>query len=117
MGGRVATFSYRKAFSINQFQTIWDHAYKVLRNSDTWLFVGYSMPEADFEFRHLLKSAQLARKNLSGWSCKVVLKDDDVAERRYRSFFGIKLNQICQKGLTGWVNGCLDSFCREKGSK
>lgn len=117
LGGRLATFSYRKALSINQFQTIWDCAHEVLGDSNTWLFVGYSMPEADFEFRHLLKSAQLARKKLFEWSCEVVLKDDVVAERRYRSFFGINPNQICQKGLTDWVNERLNLFCREKGRK
>lgn len=115
VAGRVATFSYRKAFSINQFQTIWDHAHEALSKADTWLFIGYSMPEADFEFRHLLKSAQLARNDVSRWTCEVVLKDDDSAAKRYMSFFGLKASQICQKGLAGWVEGCLDLLCREKG--
>lgn len=72
--GRMATFSYRKAFSINQFQTIWDRAHAVLRDSDIWLFIGYSMSEADFEFRHVLKSAQLARKEHSSCRAKSFLR-------------------------------------------
>jgi hypothetical protein len=74
------------------------------------------MPEADFEFRHLLKSAQLARKDLSKWECKVVLKNDITAVERYRKFFGISDNDVCQKGLSDWVDNKLTIFCHEKGA-
>jgi hypothetical protein len=114
--GRVATFSYRKDLFISQFQAIWERAYNVLSHSDNWLFIGYSMPEADFEFRHLLKSAQLARKDLSKWECKVVLKNDITAVERYRKFFGISDNDVCQKGLSDWVDNKLTIFCHEKGA-
>lgn len=115
MAGRVATFSYRKAFSINQFQTIWDRAHEVMSRANTWLFVGYSMPEADFEFRHLLKSAQLARREPSDWKCEVVLKGDAAAGCRYMRFFGMDPGGICQTGMKDWVRGCLDTFCRTRG--
>ncbi|HET8760906.1 MAG TPA: hypothetical protein VFN94_07545, partial [Nitrospiria bacterium] len=123
--GRMATFSYRKAFSINQFQTIWDRAHAVLRDSDLWLFIGYSMPEADFEFRHLLKSAQLARREHSSWSCKVILKRDQPdqqnslseAAAQYRRFFGIDSAMIYRGGLSTWVQDQFDSFCSENGER
>jgi len=108
--GRVATFSYRKAFSISQFQTLWERAHAALREADKWLFIGYSMPEADFEFKHLLKSAQLARKELKNWSATVILKDDPEAAKRYKSFFGLKDGNIRQKGLSDWVDSELKGF-------
>lgn len=112
MGGRVATFSYRKAFSINQFQTIWDRAYQVLNKADTWLFVGYSMPQADFEFRHLLKSAQLSRKNPNRWKCEVILKNHNEAVDHYRNFFGLPTEKVYQVGLSDWADNHLERFCQ-----
>lgn len=110
LAGRVATFSYRKAFSIAQFQTIWERAHAALTEADTWLFIGYSMPEADFEFGHLLKSAQLARKKPENWSATVILKEDEKAADRYKSFFGLKNDNILQRGLSRWVDSELERF-------
>jgi len=109
LAGRVATFSYRKAFSITQFHTIWERAHSALRNADIWLFIGYSMPEADYEFKHLLKSAQLGRRN-KNWTAKVVLKGDSAAEKRYKNFFGLTSKQVYQFGLSEWINTTLDKF-------
>ena len=108
--GRVATFSYRKAFSITQFQAIWERTHVALRGADTWLIVGYSMPEADFEFRHLLKSAQLARKKTENWSAKVILMKDEKAVNRYKGFFGLNDDNILQCGLNEWVDSGLGKF-------
>lgn len=104
LAGRLATFSYRKSFSINQFQTIWDRAYSALIRADRWLFVGYSMPEADFEFKHLLKASQLARPKLSDLSVHVVLKDDLGAANRYERYFGNRLGGVSQSGAEQWVD-------------
>lgn len=112
LAGRLATFSYRKAFSINQFQTIWDRAYSALARADRWLFVGYSMPEADFEFKHLLKAAQLARPKSSDLSMHVVLKCDPPAARRYEGYFGNRLDSVSQVGLEEWVSSSLRDWLR-----
>ncbi len=104
LAGRVATFSYRKAFSIDQFQIIWNNAYKVLRDSEKWLFIGYSMPEADYEFKHLLKSSQLSNTERNLQEIVVVLKDDHEAQNRYQQFFGLSDSQIFQCGLEEYVN-------------
>lgn len=105
LGGRVATFSYRKAFSIAQFQAIWESAFRNLTEASHWLFIGYSMPEADFEFKHLLKSAQLARQNESDWSATVILKNDLEAASRYQRFFGLPSESVIQDGMSAWVEG------------
>jgi NAD-dependent SIR2 family protein deacetylase len=103
LGARIATFSYRKEVSIPQFQTVWQEAYSALRDSDTWLFVGYSLPEADFEFRHLLKSAEKAVAGNTPKKIRVVLKEDDEAGKRFKRFFGIADEHIHQCGLSGFV--------------
>lgn len=105
LGARIATFSYRKEVSISQFQTVWQQAFSALRDSTTWLFIGYSLPEADFEFRHLLKSAEKAGG--SPKTIRVILKDDADAGTRFKRFFGVRDAQIHQHGLSGCVSNCL----------
>jgi len=109
---RLATFSYRKAFSIHQFQTIWERAHATLRDADHWLFIGYSMPHADFEFRHLLKAAQLGRRRASAWSATTVLMGDaDGAPDRYRQFFGLSFDdRIRTCGFAHWADSHLDNW-------
>ncbi|MBI5634972.1 MAG: hypothetical protein HZA15_16005 [Nitrospirae bacterium] len=113
LAGRVATFSYRKAFSIAQFHTIWERAHFALCAADNWLLIGYSMPEADYEFKHLLKSAQLGR-NKKNWIARVVLKDDLSAENRYKSFLGLTGKDVYQGGLSKWIHSSLDEYIGER---
>lgn len=113
LAGRVATFSYRKAFSIAQFQTIWERAHAHLREADIWLIAGYSLPEADFEFLHLLKSAQLARKKPKQLPVEVVIGGREETIRRYKRFFGLVDNQIKSGGIEQWTKKRLDEFVRE----
>jgi len=115
LAGRLATFSYTKFFAISQFQTIWERAHDALRSADSWLFVGYSMPQADYEFKHLLKSAQLGRKEPNRWSSEVILRKDKQAQNQYEQFFGNSHVKIHQYGLKQWVKKRLDTFVNEKG--
>lgn len=110
-GARVATFSFRKDLSVAIFQTIWDEARFYLQRADRWLFIGYSMPAADIEIRHLLKSAQLARRTPSDLSLEVVLKGDQSASHRYQSFFGLPDSRVFQNGLSQWIAQRLDLYC------
>ena len=103
MSARVGTFSYRKDYAIQQFQTIWHKAFNALRQSDGWLFIGYSMPEADFEFRQVLKSAELANHGADTRLCQVILKKDQAAAGRHGRFFGLSPALIAQDGLEAWV--------------
>jgi len=61
LGTRIATFSYRKALDFRMFQRSWERAERHLRDCDRWVFIGYSLPGADFEFKYLLKRVELAR--------------------------------------------------------
>lgn len=100
---RVATFSYSKAFDYFQFRASWEAALRRLMGAHTWLFIGYSLPEADFELRHLLKTAQLASDGDGAKTIHVVLKDDPQAADRYYRFFGIKDDAVWDKGFEAWV--------------
>ena len=108
---RIATFSYRKHLDVPAFQTIWDEARACLAGAQRWLFVGYSMPEADIEIRHLLKTAQLARNDLERLSIEVVLKRDAAAADRYRRFFGRSNVTIHSSGLGDWIETHLSQYC------
>ena len=62
LGVRLATFSYQKALRAPMFETSWLEAEKALRTARRWVFIGYSLPAADFEFKYLLKRTELARR-------------------------------------------------------
>ncbi len=114
MSARVGTFSYRKYYAIQQFQTIWYKALDSLRESPIWLFVGYSMPEADFEFRQVLKSAELATRGRTPKHIQVVLKGDEEAAGRYQRFFGLDAACVNQGGLKDWVGKSFEDWLRRE---
>jgi hypothetical protein len=58
---RIATFSFLKALDFPMFERSWLSAERLLRSANKWVFVGYSLPAADYEFKHLLKRVQLSR--------------------------------------------------------
>ncbi len=62
LGSRIATFSYRKALDFPMFQKSWFAAEELLRAADKWVFIGYSLPAADYEFKYLMKRTQLSRR-------------------------------------------------------
>jgi hypothetical protein len=90
LGSRIATFSYRKALDFPMFQKSWLAAEDLLRTAKKWVFIGYSLPAADYEFKYLLKRVQLSRANppeiivVSGGTAKGVR----LAYKNYRKFFG-----------------------------
>jgi NAD-dependent SIR2 family protein deacetylase len=92
LGVRLATFSYQKALRTPMFESSWMQAEKALRRSRNWIFVGYSLPGADFEFKYLLKRVQLSGRSKP--VVKVVTKfdveDRDRSEsiKSYKRFFG-----------------------------
>ena len=58
---RFATFSYRKALDFPMHSASWKSAEALLTSAEHWVFFGYSMPAADFDFKALLKRVQLSR--------------------------------------------------------
>lgn len=108
LGARIATFSYRKALEFPMFQKSWFAAEELLRDAEEWVFIGYSLPAADFEFKYLLKRTQLSRekppliKLVTGGGTESAL----MTHRNYRRFFGrdIKKSNSYLKGLASFLS-------------
>jgi hypothetical protein len=74
--------------------------------------MGYSIPKADFEFRHILKSAELTNQR-KGELCKlVVLLRDSVTAKRYKRFFGLTPAQVSQRGLSSFMKKGFDGWLK-----
>jgi hypothetical protein len=102
VSARVATFSYTKAFDFFPFHASWDMALQRLRRARRWIFIGYSLPDADFAFKHLLKTAQLAVGTIESKEIRVVDPSDTVIAR-YKKFFGKEQREVFQKKFEEWV--------------
>jgi hypothetical protein len=87
---RIATFSFLKALDFPMFERSWHSAERLLRNASKWIFIGYSLPGADYEFKYLLKRVQLSRKKppefvvITGGSDS----DTEYTYLNYQRFFG-----------------------------
>jgi hypothetical protein len=93
LGTRFATFSYRKALDFPMFQKSWFSAERLLRTAKNWIFIGYSLPAADFEFKYLLKRVQLSRRDPPDFA---VISGGDLSDRayqHYQHFFGRKIKK------------------------
>lgn len=101
LSARVATFSYAKAYDFSQFHGVWGLALQKLRDAKHWLFIGYSLPESDFELRHMLKVAELGRTDAP--TISVVLHDDPLAMKRFDRFFGSRVGARSAAGFDEWV--------------
>ncbi len=96
LGTRLATFSYRKALDFPMFQKGWLFAEKLLHDADNWIFIGYSLPPADYEFKYLLKRVELSRRErprivvISGGADKAVV---EATYHNYQRFFGRQISR------------------------
>jgi hypothetical protein len=57
--------SYSRRYDDPLLTAIWGRTYEELVKSDRWVFVGYSLPPADFHFRALLRQALVQRDSHS----------------------------------------------------
>lgn len=88
LGTRFATFSYRKALDFPMHAGSWRAAEAYLKRSSDWVFFGYSMPAADFEFKHLLKRVQLSEKYRPSITVITGGSGADETISRFERFFG-----------------------------
>lgn len=105
ISSHIATFSFRKSFRGNSFPQVWSKAEEVLTDSDKWIFVGYSMPQADYEFKHLLKIAELKLNHIRERKLEidVVLLNSTTTISVYKSFFGNRIARICNGGIAEYI--------------
>ncbi|MCX7710458.1 MAG: hypothetical protein N2484_11490 [Clostridia bacterium] len=111
VSSHISTFRYRKSFRANSFPNIWNEAEKVLTNSDRWIFVGYSLPDADYEFKHLLKISELKLNHIREHRLEIdaVLLNSKTASEKYKKLFGNKINKI--------YNGGIEEYLKEYSSE
>jgi hypothetical protein len=53
----IITPTFTKVFDLPHIQTTWHNAFVELREADQVIFIGYSLPDADYHFRTLLRRA------------------------------------------------------------
>ena len=106
---RFATFSYRKALDFPMFDRTWDSAEQLLREASSWTFIGYSLPAADYEFKHLLKRVQLSRDGPPKIALVTGGPGAPATVARYRKLFGRDLDAkaIFRHGLSGTARRLL----------
>ena len=100
-----------------QLKVLWQKAGVELSEAKGLVFIGYSFPASDFEFRYLLSS--FVRKNAT---IEVVLHESDeqqfpvnhkskishLPEFRYRSFFGNREISFNYEGVQKYIEGLLN---------
>lgn len=105
LGTRFATFSFRKALEFPMHQATWRRAEELLRTASTWVFIGYSLPAADYEFKHLLKRVQLSRRRPPIIVAVTAGGSGSATGETYRRFFGTALGRydLFENALTDVV--------------
>jgi hypothetical protein len=106
VSSHIATFSYRKSFRTHAYPSVWYHAERLLADSNHWIFIGYSLPEADFELKQLLKSASLRmqhRRTKVKKAIDVIVLKDLGTQEKYARFFGADNIQCFQGGIPDYL--------------
>jgi NAD-dependent SIR2 family protein deacetylase len=94
--------TYIKDLNNVQIKLLWQNAGVELSEASKIIFIGYSFPAADYEFRQLL-----ARMVPHGCEIEVVLygeKENKDAAERYRSFFGTRKVKFIYDGAENYLS-------------
>ena len=78
----------------------------MLTKAKNWVFLGYSLPNADFEFKNLLKTCQLKRSDNEKYPKEitvVTLRPTNGVADRFRAFFGRDVNHVYENGIAGYA--------------
>lgn len=104
VASHIATFSFRKSFRTAAYSAIWYEAENLLAEADHWIFIGYSLPEADFELKHLIKSAEYRTPDRNRRKIDAVLYKDEKAKEKFERFFGFENVTVYENGLEEYVD-------------
>ncbi|TAV81572.1 hypothetical protein [Rhizobium leguminosarum] len=112
LGTRFATFSFRKALDFPVHAASWRTAETHLKESINWVFFGYSMPSADFEFKYLLKRVQLAERTRPRITVITGGGGAEETIKRFERFFGDVTDErfYFRHGLTSEVLDHLEEI-------
>jgi NAD-dependent SIR2 family protein deacetylase len=110
--------TFMKEFQTNHIKNIWHNAYIDLSEATHIVFIGYSFPLSDFEFKILLSRALKKKSNIK---ITVVDYKDPKLKRtknfselknRYESFFGSNIN-FYDKGVLKYIEEKMDEDLKE----
>lgn len=105
--GSLIMPTFLKDLSNFQIKLIWQNAAVELMEADRVVFIGYSLPESDFEFRQLL--SRMVRKDarvdviLFQGRSAVDRRRYNAERRRYRQFFGRRTVTVSGAGVERFV--------------
>lgn len=100
--------TFLKDFSNPQYKLIWQNAGVELAEATKIVFIGYSLPQADFEMRQLL--SRMIREDAE---IEVVTKGPENKQstkdlkERYNVFFGKREPKFFYEGVTHYINNNL----------
>ncbi|MFY8097264.1 MAG: hypothetical protein ACOVMH_05550 [Flavobacterium sp.] len=101
--------TFLKDFSNPQYKLIWQNAGVELSEATKVVFIGYSLPQADFEMRQLL--SRMIRENVV---IEVVTKGSKTKKstkeliKRYNVFFGKRNPKFYYDGVIHYINNNLE---------
>jgi NAD-dependent SIR2 family protein deacetylase len=81
----------------------WQHAFMELNRADKVVFIGYSLPLADFELRYFFKKA--LPKDAELYAVLHAADKTNGTRERYENFFGMNV-QFCFDGFENWWKEC-----------
>lgn len=106
----IITPTMIKSIDSQLYKNLWNTASNELRNADEIIFIGYSMPIADYEFRYLLQKSIPAEAKID-----VILHSSDdpsktksnwtlLPEKRYRDLFSKNTINFHYEGFKEFLN-------------
>jgi NAD-dependent SIR2 family protein deacetylase len=101
----IITPTFLKEFTNLHIKNIWQNAFIELQGASHVIFIGYSLPLADFEFKYFLKKGIRKSANI-----QAVLSNKDKTngtKKRYLSFFGKEKVRFDFDELEGWLQANL----------
>lgn len=106
--GSLVMPTFLKDLSNFQIKLVWQNAAVELMEADRIVFIGYSLPHADFEFRQLLsrmirKDAQIDVNLYHDGSAEAIRQYDEEC-KRYLQFFGARKVTLNPDGVISFVN-------------
>lgn len=102
--------TFLKNFSNPQYKVIWQNAGIELSEATKVVFIGYSLPQADFEMRQLLSRMIRGNAKIEVVDCgnKLDQKIIDL-KKRYDIFFGNRKPEYFLKGTRDYIENHLDA--------
>jgi hypothetical protein len=103
--------TFLKNFSNPQYKLIWQNAGIELSEASRIVFIGYSLPQADFEMRQLLSRMirDDAKIIVVDYGDKLNTKTSETI-KRYNVFFGNRKPKFYLKGAKDFILNHLNEF-------